>query len=158
MATVSVRPMSSRDYEEWHDAMLESYADDVAKASGASIEAARQRARAQDLELLPSGLQTEGTWLLVVSDEQGTDVGTRWVGPHPDGPGAAYVFDIEIHEAHRQRGLGRAAMKAAEQLVMDAGIPEIGLNVFGFNEPARRLYESLGYRVVATRMTKTLQV
>ena len=65
--------------------------------------------------------------------------------------------DIEIHEPWRHRGFGRAAMVAAEQIVRDAGTGEIGLNVFGFNEPARRLYDSLGYRVVATQMTKRLE-
>ena len=47
-------------------------------------------------------------------------------------------------------------MLAAEHLVGEAGITEIGLNVFGFNERARRLYDSLGYRVVATQMTKSV--
>jgi ribosomal protein S18 acetylase RimI-like enzyme len=67
------------------------------------------------------------------------------------------VYDIEIHERRRHRGFGWAAMVAAEDLVRDAGIGEIGLNVFGFNEAARRLYDSLGYRVVATQMTKRLE-
>jgi hypothetical protein len=35
-------------------------------------------------------------------------------------------------------------------------VREIGLNVFGFNDGARRLYESLGYRVLTVQMTKTL--
>lgn len=48
-------------------------------------------------------------------------------------------------------------MIAVESLVKEAGETEIGLNVFGFNAPARRLYDSLGYRVVATVMTKTIQ-
>ena len=48
-------------------------------------------------------------------------------------------------------------MIAVESLVKEAGETEIGLNVFGFNEAARRLYDSLGYRVVATVMTKTIQ-
>ena len=54
-------------------------------------------------------------------------------------------------------GFGRAAMMAVESLVKEAGETEIGLTVFGFNEPARHLYDSLGYRVVATVMTKTIQ-
>ena len=48
-------------------------------------------------------------------------------------------------------------MMAVESLVKEAGETEIGLTVFGFNEPARHLYDSLGYRVVATVMTKTIQ-
>jgi ribosomal protein S18 acetylase RimI-like enzyme len=157
MATVSVRPMSSHEYERWHDASLASFAESIAKASGMPVEAAWQKARRQDVELLPDGLQTEHNWLLMVLDQAGTEVGRMWLGLHPDRPDAAYVFDIEIYPGERQRGLGAAAMRAAEELVMAAGFSLIGLNVFGFNEPARRLYESLGYQVEATRMSKRLQ-
>ncbi len=48
-------------------------------------------------------------------------------------------------------------MIAIEGLVKEAGGTEIALNVFGFNEPARRLYDSLGYGVVRTVMAKTIQ-
>jgi ribosomal protein S18 acetylase RimI-like enzyme len=68
----------------------------------------------------------------------------------------AYVFDIAIEEAERGKGLGRATMLAAEEYVRRQGQAEIGLNVFGFNEPARALYESLGYHVVAVQMRKQL--
>ena len=47
-------------------------------------------------------------------------------------------------------------MLAAEDVVREAGLAEVSLNVFGFNDVARRLYDSLGYRVVSTAMTKTL--
>lgn len=49
-------------------------------------------------------------------------------------------------------------MRAAESLVMAAGGRAIGLNVFGDNEGARRLYERLGYTSVATVMRKELPV
>lgn len=79
-----------------------------------------------------------------------------WLGAHPERSGDAFVYDLEISESVRRRGYGRAAMLAAEQVVRSAGMSEIGLNVFGFNGSARALYESVGYRVVATQMTKTL--
>ena len=44
--------------------------------------------------------------------------------------GVAYVYAIEIHQLQRRRRFGRAAMVAAEDLVGNAGIGEIGLNVF----------------------------
>ena len=156
MATVSLRPMTDAEYESWHAAGTEAYAEAISRANGISMDAARLRAREQDGQLLPEGLQTPGTRLLIISDEADAEVGILWLGPHPDGTGAGYVFDIEIHEPHRNRGLGRATMLAAEELLRAAGTSAIGLNVFGFNEPARRLYESLGYEVVSTRMLKQL--
>jgi len=148
--------MSAAEFEEWKHKSTETFAQEMAQASGQPIEATREQARQQFPALLPQGLDTAGHRLDVVIDSDGSDVGLLWIGPHPDRPGAAYVYEIEISAGHRGRGLGRAAMVAAEGLAREAGTQEIGLQVFGPNERARRLYDSLGYRVVATRMTKKL--
>lgn len=153
---VTVRRMTDAEFENWRGASIASFASDLATATGRDRVDTLARAEQQFAELLPAGPNTESTWLMRVLDNEGTDVGYLWVGPHPQRSGHAFVYDIEISDDHRGRGLGRAAMVAAEQLVLEAGITEIGLNVFGFNDSARRLYDSLGYRVVATQMTKTL--
>ena len=67
-----------------------------------------------------------------------------------------FVFDIEILADARGRGLGRGAMLAAERFTLDLGRKTIGLNVFGPNDRARRLYDTLGYQVMSTSMTKHL--
>jgi ribosomal protein S18 acetylase RimI-like enzyme len=153
---VTVRAMTAAEYERWSEKSIRSYAQDISDSSGQPFELALERARAEYPVLLPQGLATERTWLLTVLDGGGSSVGILWIGPHPQRADAAYIYDIEIDEQHRGRGLGRAAMTAAEQLVTEAGVTEIGLNVFGVNSSARTLYDSLGYRVVATQMTKTL--
>jgi len=48
-------------------------------------------------------------------------------------------------------------MVEAESIVLRAGFDRISLNVLGPNVTAKRLYDSLGYQVAATRMTKTLR-
>ena len=63
---------------------------------------------------------------------------------------------MQIDEARRGEGLGRAAMLAAEQVAREAGWSALGLNVFGHNPRARGLYDSLGYEVAATTMAKPL--
>ena len=100
---------------------------------------------------------TDKTWIRLIVDEAGAQVGDLWVGPDSERAGVAFVYDIEIMQERRGLGFGRAAMIAVESLVKEPGETEIWLNVFGFNEPARRLHDSLGYRVVATVMTKTIQ-
>jgi ribosomal protein S18 acetylase RimI-like enzyme len=102
-------------------------------------------------------MDTDRTWVRLIVDEAGVEVGALWVGPNSERAGVAFVYDIEIVPERRGLGFGRAAMLAVESLVKEAGETEVGLNVFGSNEPARRLYDSLGYRVVATVMTKTIQ-
>ncbi len=153
---VTLVPMSNEQFDQWQDRSVRSYADDLAKATGLLLEAALSRARDQFAALLPAGIGTEKTWIRLIVDEAGLRVGDLWVGPDGERAGVAFVYDIEILQERRGQGFGRAAMIAVESLVKEAGVTEIMLNVFGFNEPARRLYASLGYRVVATTMTKTI--
>ena len=154
---VALRSMSTEQFEQWQGRSIRSYAEDLAKATGWPLEAALDKARKQFAELLPAGMGTDKTWVRLIVDEAGVEVGDLWVGPNSERAGIAFVYDIEIIQERRGLGFGRAAMIAVESLVKEAGEIEIGLNVFGFNEAARRLYDSLGYRVVATVMTKTIQ-
>lgn len=156
MGHVTLRPMTDDEFAGWREHSITSYARDRSRASGTPLEQTLERARTQLAELLPDGPRTAGTWLLTVCDPEGARVGVLWLGRDGDRPNVAFVFDIEIDQAHRGRGLGRATMIAAEGVVRAAGYTEIGLNVFGFNEGARRLYDSLGYRVVSTQMTKVI--
>lgn len=153
---VSLRAMTPEEFAAWRPRSIEAFAEDLARAMERPLEGARARAQAQFDEALPNGLDTPDTWLMVILDEVGTEVGTLWLARHPQRPGAAFVYDIEIHEAARRRGYGRAAMLAAEDVVRAAGFGELGLSVFGFNESAKQLYDSLGYRVINTQMTKRL--
>jgi ribosomal protein S18 acetylase RimI-like enzyme len=47
-------------------------------------------------------------------------------------------------------------MEAAEQQAREFGCTTLGLNVFGGNEVAIKLYESLGYRTTSHQMSKQL--
>ena len=153
---VSLRSMTADEYAAWRPRSIESFAADLARAMERPLDAARVRAHAVFEEELPDGLDTPSTWLSVILDEDGTVVGDLWLGPHPQRQDAAFVYDIEIHEGFRRRGYGRAAMYAAEQLVQQAGRDELALSVFGFNESAKAMYDSMGYRVLATQMSKAL--
>ena len=86
---------------------------------------------------------------LVLLVEGGEPVGHLWVRHHRS-PGLSYVYDVEVAEAHRGRGLGRAAMVVAEVLTRRAGDDRLGLHVFGGNDVARRLYRSQGFSVTST--------
>ncbi len=84
-------------------------------------------------------------------------MGTLWIGPQLAGQAEAFwVWDVRIEEAHRGKGYGRATMVLAEVEARRRGATELGLNVFGHNEIARRLYESMGYAPTAIRMKKNL--
>ena len=148
--------MTVAEYEAWIEDTTVSYAEDRAAATGLPRDVSLEKARAQVATLLPDGHATAGMYLLLVVDDTGTEVGVLWLGPHPERPDTLYVWDISIDEPFRGRGFGRAAMLAAEDVARDAGAVAIGLNVFGPNTAARRLYDSLGYDVTSQQMLKKL--
>ncbi len=148
--------MTAEEYDDWVVGELETYAADLAQAMASTLEEAHLRAEQQMREALPNGVDTVDHHLLRVLDDTGAPVGVLWVGPHPQRRGAGWVYEIEIDEGRRGEGLGRAAMLAAEGITRDAGWSALGLNVFGHNPRARALYDSLGYEVAATTMTKPL--
>jgi ribosomal protein S18 acetylase RimI-like enzyme len=156
MGDLTVRPMTAEEFAEWQDAAVEEYARDVAAARGIPLEDARRIAGESHRRFLPEGIVTAGVHLVVGEDSDGARAGILWLGPNPDGVGPAWIYDIEVLEARRGEGWGRALMAAAERLAREDGHTEIGLNVFGSNAVARGLYESLGYAAASIQMRKPL--
>lgn len=62
-----------------------------------------------------------------------------------DFPGLPQINALEIDEDYRRRGLATMLIAAAENEARRQGFPMIGLGVEISNEPAKRLYEKLGY-------------
>jgi ribosomal protein S18 acetylase RimI-like enzyme len=94
--------------------------------------------------------------LLVASSSGGESVGLVWVALDRPRAGEAWIYDIQVNPEHRGKGYGHALLEAAEQEAARHGSQAIGLNVFGTNAVARRLYESSGYQVTAMNMRKEL--
>ena len=105
----------------------------------------------------PDGHPAPGHAVFDVLDDAGQIVGYLWIGPDTsEDPAAWWVWDIEIDEAQRGHGYGRAAMVLGEDYARRQGARTLGLNVFGSNAVARSLYESLGYATTALQMRKPL--
>ncbi|MGH2674803.1 MAG: GNAT family N-acetyltransferase [Actinomycetota bacterium] len=71
------------------------------------------------------------------------------------GPDDLYVSILSVGEPHRRRGVGTSLM---ERVL--AGADRLGLGVAlhtAMDEPARLLYEGLGFRVVAERETSATE-
>lgn len=62
--------------------------------------------------------------------------------------GAAYVAEIAVAPEHRREGRARRLIAATFGRLRDEGCSRIRLAVHPENEPARRLYESLGFEEV----------
>lgn len=144
--SVELTTMTDEEYAAFIDHLVEGYAADMAAAGAVDPASAREAARRQTDGLLHGGAATPGHFLLTARAPD--PVGFLWlfVGEGPAGT-YGFVYDVEVGAAHRGRGLGRAIMEEASAVATREGAHYVGLNVFGFNDVARSLYESMGYGI-----------
>jgi GNAT superfamily N-acetyltransferase len=151
-----LRPIRDDEVAAYVAETRERYAEDMVQSAGVTTEEAREKAERDIAALVPDGRPAVGQYLYAIEDD-GQPVGRLWFAERTQGAQTvAWVYEILIDERLRGRGLGRKAMLLLEDEVRKRGLPEIGLNVFGGNEPARSLYQSLGYAEVSVWMSKTL--
>jgi RimJ/RimL family protein N-acetyltransferase len=151
---VVLRPMGQERFDEWIQDQVAEYAA-ARQRSGESAERAREVSEQQHRELLPDGLQTADHHVFegVVGGPDGEQVvGLLWLGTERP---MVFVYDVVVDEAHRGRGHGAGIMRAGARWAFDRGAHAIGLNVFGYNEVARRLYDRLGYQVTENFVART---
>jgi ribosomal protein S18 acetylase RimI-like enzyme len=149
-----LRAMTAAEFERYRARAIEEYARAHVEAGNWDPADAHERAARETDEHLPDGVETEGMRLLVAESGEGKTVGWVWVSlREPDRQGA-WIYDIEIAADKRGQGYGRALLEATERVVGEAGVATIGLNVFGENTVARRLYQSAGYETKTLQMSK----
>ncbi len=150
--------MTDTEYADWRGGAVSGYANEFVDSGILDAEAARERAENDFREILPDGLATENhlLWTARVEAEP-APVGTIWVMLAPERqPPHSFVYALDVHVDYRQRGYGQAIMETAMRLCRERGIATMGLNVFGHNVAARRLYDRLGFRVASTSMITDL--
>jgi ribosomal protein S18 acetylase RimI-like enzyme len=155
------RPIGVAEFPRWLAAAEESYLQALL-SSGLTGGQARAKSEADRRAALPEGVETPGAVLrhLVPGSADAEPVGSVWVQltgrTSPSGGPLAWVMSVEVAEAARRRGYGRALMLLAERACLAARVHDLGLNVFSGNEAAIGLYTSLGYRVTDRTLGKPL--
>ncbi|MBD3189492.1 MAG: GNAT family N-acetyltransferase [Candidatus Heimdallarchaeota archaeon] len=61
-----------------------------------------------------------------------------------------WIYNLNVLPKFRRKGLASKLMNLAEEYAKKEGLDAIALHVVEFNTRARKLYEKLGYRLVAT--------
>lgn len=64
----------------------------------------------------------------------------------------AFIDEFFVDEKHRRQGIGTEFFGGVKAFAMSKGAQSIELYVWSFNEPARKLYESLGMKPQRTLM------
>jgi ribosomal protein S18 acetylase RimI-like enzyme len=149
---ISLRPVTEAEFGPWMVRSVEAFAEGMGPARGLDPATALETAHREIAKLLPDGRNTEHQliWLAI---HHGVPVGSLWISTQKPVP---FIFMIEVLEEHRGRGYGRSIMLAGEEECRRRGYEYLDLNVFGTNTPAIRLYDSLGFKVTAQQMRKSL--
>ena len=159
MTELTLRSMSEAEYEVFLSKLIVEYAAVNVEAGNWHEAEAMEMSKKACEQLLPQGLQTPRVLLFSAQNAEGEYVGHLWIGLDRSGaPGSGWIYDLEVAENKRGKGYGRELLRAAEVETLKRGVGVLGLNVFGTNKVARKLYESAGYLITQIAMSKKLGV
>lgn len=148
---VQLVEMSHENYLIWQERLWVSYFDELIMA-GYTEAAAHENIEATKRENMPDGKLAANNFVFNVASGE-SNVGVVWLFQQIN---QWFIYDIEVYENFRGQGFGRQTMKAIEAYARANGAESISLSVFGFNETARKLYETEGYQTMRLSMKKTL--
>ncbi|MFF4364953.1 GNAT family N-acetyltransferase [Streptomyces sp. NPDC001594] len=145
-AGLTVRRLREDEYPGWYAREEAAYIADIVRAGALTPRQAKEKSDRDFAEQLPQGYLTPGHAFYVL-EAGGEAVGSGWV-KHGFLPGVTFGFSLEVHEEHRGKGYGRAAMAVGEWAARQGGDEALMFNVFGGNEVAMGLYDSTGFTVL----------
>lgn len=151
--SVRLRELRDDEFPAWIEAARSFYVSDLERHAELPRHEAEEKADRDYGMLFPDGKPTDGQHLFVIEDSRGESIGRLFFAERSTG---IWLYEVEIEESVRGRGLGREAMLAFEQRARELGAEKVTLNVFGGNEVARSLYRSLGYSEESVHMGKRL--
>ena len=98
--------MTREEYDRWREPAVRDYAQAWVDSGILTPEEAAKRAETQFAELLPEGLDTPQHVFYTPVDGDDS-VGVLWVH-FDESAERAFIYDIQVWEALRRRGYGRA--------------------------------------------------
>lgn len=148
--------MPEATFAQYAENAISAYAQDNIVSGRWPKDGALERSRADFYELLPQGLATPNQHLFSIQSADETVGYMHLAVIEKHGIRQAFIYDVEVLEAHQRQGHAKRAFAALESIVRALGLDRIGLHVFAQNTAAQALYRSLGYDVTSINMLKTL--
>ncbi|TMW58411.1 hypothetical protein Poli38472_009970 [Pythium oligandrum] len=96
--------------------------------------------------------QSGGHFWVATTKIEGEEVIAAMIGLEGKGGGRGELRRLSVQDAFRGYGLARLLVAHLEEWAKTHGFHTIALNTDGVMVPARKLYDSLGYKVVETRI------
>lgn len=137
-----MRPAELHEYEAIGRLTVEAYGEHRSRIPG------RFR-RAYEEELAGVAERAERGATVLVAEEDGRIRGAASLVPSSRDVSLVYLRYVAVDPAVRRRGIGRSLTKAAMEEARALGFRTMRWQTAEFMDPARRLYESLGFEPVA---------
>jgi ribosomal protein S18 acetylase RimI-like enzyme len=154
----TIRPLSEAEYVSWLTSAISTYAKDKTASGAWAEDTAMEQSHKEHRELLPDGKDTQDNYLYAIADASGRQVGILWFAVKQRAKTqVAYVYNIEVFEAHRSQGHAYRAFSDLESEVARLGLDGIALHVFGHNKVAQALYAKLGYEPTNINLYKSVR-
>lgn len=147
-----ISPKSEKSVDSYFSLFWEKYCAELIE-SGVSESAAVQEVKETKNSIFTDDTLNPQNKLFDVINE-GIFVGDLWLVAKENGKW--WIYDLEITGPNRAQGLGRKTLQEAEIYAKRNGCKELRLSVFGFNDVAKHLYDSLGYQTTRIQMKKDL--
>lgn len=158
MEQVTLEQMNEEEFREFRARSVVAFAQDKVMAGTWTEQESLELSEQSYQKYLPEGVYTKEHYLYMIrSGAEHSKIGNVWlhVSDAPAGK-QAFLYDIEIEEAYRGRGLGQATMRALDDAARALGAASIGLHVFGHNAAALHVYQKSGYVITDYQMSKKL--
>jgi len=153
---VTLRGLNPDQFSAWLESSIKGYAQANVKAGRWQQKDSIKKAEDACNGLLPQGLETPGHYIYDINSNSKT-IGHVWLWIDlKTSPCKAFIYDIELLEEFRKKGLGRASMLTVESKAKELGAAILGLHVFAYNKVAHELYKKLDYSYVSHSMEKLL--
>jgi ribosomal protein S18 acetylase RimI-like enzyme len=151
---VTLVEMTQQEMDEYLTDAIQCLADELMQANAWSPEQSLATAVQSFDTALPGSVVGSANQFLQTIIADGQKVSILWYGLRQGRE--AFVWDILIYPILRNHGFAKQALLAMEQELKTMQVTRIVLNVFAHNTLAAHLYSTIGYRAVATKMSKTL--
>ncbi|MFD1031543.1 GNAT family N-acetyltransferase [Metaplanococcus flavidus] len=151
-----LQKMTDEEFDHYLAYFIPDYAKDLSENFMIPLEKAMEESKDLMEQLLPNKQDTEGQLVYnIYSIDEDKTIGVIWYNIQTES-NKAYIYHILIKEEFRKKGFATFVLQELEETMKSTGITSMGLNVFGKNPNAYKLYEKLGYQTQSTAMGKRI--